>query len=76
MSPETAQAPAIIIGVVADAIVTQLRTAGYGSIARSVKASNLPASSFGLRALAWSRAVEDVLRRIDPGAPSDDNRSQ
>lgn len=69
MSPETTQAPAIIIGVVADAIVTRLETQSHGTIYRplSQRRPNPPSiivrtANPGLAA----RAVEDVLRRIDP----------
>ena len=69
MSPETTQAPAIIIGVVADAIVTQLRTHSYGTIYRPLSQRRPNPPSIVVRTAnpgMVARAVEDVLRRIDP----------
>jgi predicted permease len=69
MSTETAQAPAIIIGVVADAIVTQLRTHSYGTIYRPISQKRPNPPSIVVRTAnpgLAARAVEDVLRRIDP----------
>jgi putative ABC transport system permease protein len=69
MSTETAQAPAIIIGVVADAIVTQLRTQSYGTIYRPLSQRRPNPPSIVVRTAnpgMAARAVEDVLRRIDP----------
>ena len=69
MSPETAQAPAIIIGVVADAIVTSLETQSYGTIYRPLSQRRPNPPSIVVRTAnpgMAARAVEDVLRRIDP----------
>jgi ABC-type lipoprotein release transport system permease subunit len=69
MSPETAQAPAIIIGVVADAIVTPLKTQSYGTIYRPISQRRSNPPSIVVRTAnpgMAARTVEDVLRRIDP----------
>lgn len=69
MSPETAPAPALIIGVVADAIVTQLETQSYGTIYRPLSQKRPNPPSVVVRTAnpgTTARAVEDVLRRIDP----------
>ena len=70
MSPETTQAPAIIIGVVADALVTQLlQTQSYGTIYRPLSQRRPNPPSIVVRTAnpgMAARAVEDVLRRIDP----------
>jgi putative ABC transport system permease protein len=69
VSAESSQAPATIIGVVADAIVARLRTQSFGTIYRplSQQRPNLP--SIVIRTTnpgVAARAVEDVLRPIDP----------